>query len=70
MEKVIELIKYFILSIVQGVGEILPISSSGHLAIFKSFLGVNEDGLGIELMLHLASLFALFLYYRKTIYYK
>lgn len=67
MEKVIELIKYVILSIVQGVGEVLPISSSGHLIVVRNLFGIEEEGIGIELVLHLASLLALFIYYRKTI---
>lgn len=67
MEKLIELLKYLVLSIVQGIGEVLPISSSGHLLLIRNILTVDEAGLKIELILHLASLLALFVYYRKTI---
>lgn len=67
MNKIIELVKYIFLSIIQGVGEVLPISSSGHLMIARKLLGINSEGIALELILHLASLVALFIYYRKTI---
>ena len=65
--KIIELLKYIFLSIIQGVGEILPISSSGHLLLFRKILNIEMEGFAIELVLHVASLLALFIYYRKTI---
>ena len=65
--KIIELLKYIFLSIIQGVGEILPISSSGHILLFRKILNLNVEGIGLELILHLASIFALFIFYRKTI---
>ncbi len=68
MERFIELLKYLLLALVQGVGEVLPISSSGHLLIFRKLLGIDVEGITIEVILHLASLFALFIYYRKTIF--
>ena len=68
MERIIELIKYLFLSFVQGVGEILPISSSGHLMLLRDLFGIKENGIAIELILHVASLLALFFFYRKTIF--
>ena len=68
MERFFELVKYLVLSIVQGIGEVLPISSSGHLLLVRTLLGIEEEGIAIELILHLASLVALFIYYRKTIF--
>lgn len=68
MERFIELMKYIFLSIIQGVGEVLPISSSGHLLVFRKLFGVESKGVSVELILHLASLVALFIYYRKTIF--
>ena len=67
MERLIQLIKYIILAIVQGVGEVLPISSSGHLLVIRNLFGIESEGMSVELVLHLASLIALFIYYRKTI---
>lgn len=66
--KVIELLKYIFLSVVQGIGEILPISSSGHLLLFRKFFNLSLDGMELEIILHLASIFALFIYYRKIIF--
>lgn len=66
--KIIELLKYIFLSIIQGVGEILPISSSGHLFLLRKVLKVDISGVTFEIVLHLASLIALFIYYRKTIF--
>ena len=56
-----------ILSILQGVAEFLPISSSGHLVIGQHFLGVKEGGMRLDLFLHLGTLVAIFAYYRSTI---
>lgn len=47
-----------ILGIVQGLAEYLPISSSGHLAIFREFLGIDLDGaqsLQFDITLHVAT---------------
>lgn len=65
--KFIELLKYIFLSIIQGVGEILPISSSGHLLLFRKLLNINIEGVSLEITLHIASLVALFIYYKRTI---
>ena len=60
------------LGLVQGVAEFLPISSSGHLSIFQNFLGLNtlEDGghVFFDLLLHLATLLAVCIFYRRDIY--
>lgn len=68
MEKIITLLKYIFLAIVQGVGEVLPISSSGHLFVASKLLHINDGGVSLEITLHLASLLALFIYYHKTIF--
>ncbi len=59
-----------ILGIVQGVAEFLPISSSGHLAIFQNFFGLTnaeEENLFFDVLLHLGTLVAVFVAYRKEI---
>lgn len=68
IDKILELLKYVLLSVIQGVGEVLPISSSAHLVLFENILGIGDKGVGVELVLHLASLLALFICYKKTIY--
>ncbi len=51
------------LAIVQGITEFLPISSSGHLAIFSDFTGYRDQGLAVDVMMHVGSLFAIIVYF-------
>lgn len=63
------LLEALFLAVVQGVAEFLPISSSGHLAIFKNVFGVNTDtGLLYDVMLHVGTLVAVFIVYWKDIW--
>ncbi|MBE5948047.1 MAG: undecaprenyl-diphosphate phosphatase [Lachnospiraceae bacterium] len=63
------LLEALFLAVVQGVAEFLPISSSGHLAIFKNVFGVNTDtGLLYDVMLHVGTLAAVFIVYWKDIW--
>lgn len=62
------LLESIILGVIQGLAEFLPISSSGHLAIFKSFFGLSEVGITYDLMLHLGTLVAVFIVYWSDIW--
>ena len=54
--------------IIQGITEFLPVSSSGHLAIYQHYFGSSStSGAMFSVMLHLGTLFAVCLVYRKTI---
>ena len=53
--------------IVQGLTEFLPVSSSGHLAITQHILGVTEDNLFFNVMLHIGTLVAVVAFYYKLI---
>ena len=56
-----------ILGVVQGIAEFLPISSSGHLAVAQRLFGLEDVPLLFDVMLHLATLAAVILYFLKKI---
>ena len=63
-----EIINAIILGLVQGLTEFLPISSSGHLAILHKILNFEtESNLFFDIILHLATLFAVIIFYRNEI---
>ena len=55
-------------SIIQGLTEFLPISSSGHLIILKDIFNVNIKNLDFEIMLHLGTVFSVITYYKRYIF--
>ena len=57
-----------LLGILQGVAEFLPISSSGHLAVAQKLFSLEELPLLYDVMLHLATLLAVILFFRKKIW--
>ena len=60
-------IESLILGVLQGVTEFLPISSSGHLVIVQHFLGVVNEGLLFEVILHLGTLISILIYYYQDL---
>ena len=62
------LLQYLILGIIQGFTEPLPISSSGHLRIFKSIFNSEVlSDMNFEIMVNFGSLIAILVLYRKEI---
>jgi undecaprenyl-diphosphatase len=57
-----------ILGVVQGIAEFLPISSSGHLQLIQTLFGLEEVPLLYDVFLHLATLFAVCIYFRQRIW--
>ena len=57
-----------VLSILQGVAEFLPISSSGHLVIGQHMLGLDVPGMRLDLMLHFGTLVSICAFYWRTIW--
>lgn len=57
-----------ILGFVQGVAEFLPISSSGHLTLFQHFFGLDEPDQLFNVLLHFATLLAVFVAYWRDIW--
>jgi len=63
------LLQLFILSIVQGVTEWLPISSSGHVLLVAGIFGlVGDDEILINAMAHLGTLLAVLIYFRDDVW--
>jgi len=56
-----------LLSVLQGVAEFLPISSSGHLVVGKSLLGLGDTGMRLDIFLHLGTLAAIFVFYLSIV---
>ncbi len=57
-----------ILGLLQALGEFLPISSSAHLVLLPFFTGQEYQGITFDVMLHLATLLAVVLYFAKDWY--
>ena len=63
--------KAFILGLIQGISEFLPISSSGHLSIVGRLMGFDPEAdslLSFNILLHVATLAAVFIVYRIDIW--
>ncbi len=63
------LLQAALLGILQGITEFLPISSSGHLVVVESLLGLHVEELkDFDVTLHLGTLLAILIYFRKEIF--
>ena len=58
----------FLLCVVQGLTEFLPVSSSGHLILIEQLFGISDNVMFLNLFLHLATLLAVVIVYRETIW--
>jgi len=61
------MIEIFILSLVQGITEFLPISSSSHLILVSKYINFENQGLSFDISLHIGSFLAVITYFRKDI---
>ena len=61
------MIEIFILSLIQGIAEFLPISSSSHLILISNFLKFENQSLSIDVSLHIGSFIAVVTYFNNDI---
>ncbi len=57
-----------ILGLVQGLTEFLPVSSSGHLVLSQKLLGVDDQGVTFEVMVHFGTLLSVVIYFWKQLW--
>ena len=61
------MIEIFILSLIQGITEFLPVSSSSHLIIISKYLNFDNQSLSIDVSLHIGSFIAVVFFFRREI---
>ena len=61
------MVEVLILSIVQGITEFIPVSSSSHLILVSEFVNLNNQNLSIDVSLHIGSFLAVITYFRKDL---
>lgn len=62
-----DVLKYIFFGLLQGIAEVLPISSSGHLQIANEILKLSDDSITLSVFLHFASLIAVLIFLRKEL---
>lgn len=63
-----DFVRAIILGLIQALTEFLPISSSAHLILFRTWLGLKSvDGLTFDVALHVGTLLALIAYFRRDL---
>jgi len=61
------MIEILLLSIIQGVTEFLPISSSSHLILTSKYFEFENQNLSIDVSLHIGSFLAVIFYFRSEV---
>ena len=61
------LLHLVLIAVIQGLTEFLPISSSGHLILLPGLTGMQDQGQMIDVSVHVGTLFAVVLYFRKDV---
>lgn len=61
------MLQLFLLAVVQGITEFLPVSSSGHLVLLPNLAGLPDQGLVIDVAVHVGTLGAVLLYFRADV---
>ncbi len=61
------MLQLFLLAVIQGITEFLPVSSSGHLVLLPNLAGLPDQGLVIDVAVHVGTLGAVLLYFRSDV---
>ena len=61
-------VQALVLGVVQGLAEFIPVSSSGHLVLVPALAGWERHGLAFDVALHVGTLAALVVYYRRDLW--
>ena len=62
-----EFFQIILLSIIQGITEFLPVSSSGHLILTPIIINFDDQGLALDAILHLGTLLAIIIFFRSEL---
>ena len=62
-----DILYFFLIALVQGITEFLPISSSGHLVLLPEFTGQTDYGVSIDVAAHVGTLIAVLIYVRTDV---
>ena len=62
------MIEVIILSIIQGITEFLPVSSSAHLILVSRYFNFTNENLILDVSLHMGSLFAIIFYFKRELF--
>ncbi|WP_299619439.1 undecaprenyl-diphosphate phosphatase [uncultured Tateyamaria sp.] len=62
-----QIFQLLLVAIIQGVTEFLPVSSSGHLILLPHLTGTQDQGLAIDVAVHVGTLLAVILYFRTDV---
>lgn len=61
------ILQLFVIAVVQGLTEFLPISSSAHLILVPQLTGWSDQGLAIDVAVHVGTLFAVLIYFHRDV---
>jgi undecaprenyl-diphosphatase len=64
----VSLLQLVVLTVIQGITEFLPISSSGHLALVPALIGWPDQGLDIDVAVHVGTLLAVLVYFWRDVW--
>jgi len=64
----LDVFEIFLLSIIQGISEFLPVSSAAHLILVENIYEFKNQSLLIDISLHLGSLLAILFYFKNEIF--